>query len=193
MNQRKLTEVALIIFGVYALIRGISYPIRMLPNGSISMFFSWTLLPSLLSLCLPSLIYWLFAGLLFWYAPMISSKLFDADEDQEPTDALAIHDWYRLTFSVTGIVLFFWLVLPELVNGVNVLLFPLDLKDPENDQFGFFNSLKNMLELQLFRIFGNLVEGGIAIYLVLRANQLAGFIVKWQDRQPTVSSENLGK
>lgn len=183
MNQRKLTEVALITFGVYALIRGISYSFRVFPNVSIDMFFSWTLFPYLISPFFPSFIYWIVAGILFWYAQPLSCKLFGPSEIQESNEVLQIHEWYRLALSITGIVLLLWVVLPGLLNGTNALLFPLDLKDPENDQFGFFKSQKNLFERQLFGFFGNLVEGGIAIYLIIRAKQLADFIVRVQNRQ----------
>lgn len=187
MNQRKLTEVALITFGVYALIRGISYSIRAFPNVSIDMFFSWTLLPYLIFPFFPSLIYWVAAGILFWYAHTISGKLFGADEEEESTEALQIHDWYRLAFSITGIVLLFWLVLPGLMYGTSAFLFPLDLKDLGKDQFGIFDSLSNIFERQVFGFLGNLVEGGIGIYLIMRAKQLAGFIVRMQNRQSNAS------
>lgn len=183
MNQRKLAEVALIIFGVYALLRSISLFFGVLSNQSVKMFSSWALFSTLLPLFLPSLVFFIAAGILFWYARPISCKLFELGESQERTDTLQIHECYRLALSVTGVVLLFWVVLPGLLNGTSTLLFPLELKEPEKDPFGVFKSKKNIFEGQAYRLFGTLAEGGIAIYLVIRARQLSDFIIRVQNRQ----------
>lgn len=130
MNQKLYTEVALNILGLYAFIRGLN---GIFNYCSAKIFFSWSYLP----LFIPSIIFWIMAGLLFRYAPIIASYLYNSDETSESTETIQIHEWYRLAFSIIGIVLLFWMVLPGLVHGVNSLLFPLDLKDSVNDRFSF--------------------------------------------------------
>ena len=187
MNQRKLAEVALIIFGVYALLRSLSLFFGVLTNLSVKMISSWALFSTFFPSFLPSFVFFIVAGILFWYARPIACKLFEPSEIQERMETLEVHEWYRLALSVTGIVLLFWVVLPGLMYGTSVLLFPPELKEPEKDPFGIFKSKKNIFEGQAYRLLGTLVEGGIAVYIVMRARQLADFIVRIQNRQTNVS------
>ena len=155
---------------------------------SVKMFSSWTYSSSLLSMFIPAFVYWIIGGMLIWHAPSISGKLFDEDENQESTESIHIHEWYRLAFTITGIGLFFLVVFPDLLFSTASLLFPLEFKNPEKDPIRFFRNLDNIFGRQVFRFFGALAEGGIAIYLVIRAKRLAAFIVRLHNRQPNVSS-----
>ena len=185
MTQRKISQVGLTILGVYFLIRGIErfavnlqyFSLRNLLDP-LQFSFAWIqLIPALTSII---------AGfILVGYASKIASNLFKSEDQTTASQELPPQEWYVLAFSISGIVLLAWNVLPSLINLPIQFLFPLS-SEKIQEIFG-----PNYWARRFFYFCATLVKAGIGVYLIIRARQVAGLIIRLQSRMSAAGEANL--
>ena len=111
MSQRELTQVLLTGLGIYCVIRGFGEAARTMGIWwpyTISLFTSKSSLPHLL----PAGTTLVLAAMLLRYARVLAQKLFGDDAAQGAPESLSVHDCYIVAFSVIGVLILIWEVLP---------------------------------------------------------------------------------
>ena len=185
MTQRQLTRVGITILGLYVLIGGIEkFAVNLRYFSLRNLLQPWQFSFAWIQL-IPALTSIIAAFLLIAYANKIASHFFKSEDLTTASQELPLHEWYALAFSISGIVLLAWNVLPSLLHLPIQILFPLS-SETIKETLG-----PNYWAQQVLSFCATLLKAGIGIYLIIRARKVAGLIIRLQNRRSASGEANF--